>query len=335
MLASLAVICGIIGRRYRATFARWSAHTFGLGVGAVLLNLMMALGMSGWGGFQMGLGGTSFGNLFGLPWWGGPLAMAILIVVLGNLNVNRWNVFVWLTTLSALALAVTALVAVGLRPSLEYVTEPFSAERAFWVVGSIISFASLFSLRSTDFTWDLASDRDVIIDGLCFLGVFLISLVIGIQLFRTTGDWDLAQILAGTPLAILGQIFLFVSLLSPALSTMHSGALAWAEILPLKYWQGSLILVGIGLILGLLRFDRELLTFLDWVGAILPPAMVVMIISAWWVKKPPPRLTLFAWLVGAATAMAFKLNGQIIHLAAGAIVSYGVLVLGKKILNER
>lgn len=334
-LVGIAVACGLIGRRHRVTFARWSTHTFGVGVGALLLNAMMALGMSGWSGFQMGLGGTGLGNLVGLPTWGGPIAMAILVIVLGNLNVNRWNVFVWLTTLAALGLAITALVIVGGQRPLDYPTEILTVELTFWAVGSIIAFASLFALRSTDFTWDLATDRDVIIDGVCFLVLFLVSLIIGIQLFRTTGDWDLAAILAGTPLAALGQLFLFVSLLSPALSTLHSGALAWTEILPFKYWQGTALLVGIGLVLGLLRFDRELLTFLDWIGAVLPPAIVVMIAAGWRGRKLPRRLTLAAWLIGAAVAVAFKLNGQIVHLAAGAITAALVLGVGKEVLSPK
>ena len=65
-LWSICVGAGIIGRRRRTKFVEWSTNTFGVGAGAVLINLSMALGMTGWAGFQMGLGGTSLANLFGI-----------------------------------------------------------------------------------------------------------------------------------------------------------------------------------------------------------------------------------------------------------------------------
>lgn len=331
LLITITIACGLIGRRNRASYTRWTAHTFGLGLGALLLNGMMALGMSGWSGFQLGLGGTGLGNLIGLPAWGGPVTMALLVLVLGNLNVNRWNVFVWITTLSALGLAITALFIVSGQPVVEQNSAPLTAELVIWAVGSIVSYAAFFSLRSTDFSWDMATDRDVVITNLSFLGLFLTSLTIGVLLYRTTGDWDLAQILAGTRMAALGQMFLFVSLMSPALSTLHSGSLAWSEILPTGYRTSSLLLMVIGLTLGLLRFDRELLTFLDWIGVILPPAMVVLIAAGWLKRKFPRQVTLTAWLVGAAVAIAFKLTGQEIHLMAGALTAAVVLAVGLRI----
>lgn len=325
LLGGIAISAGIIGRRRRETFAQWSSATFGLGVGAILINVMMALGMTGWSGFQIGLGGTGFGNLLFLPGVSGIFSMAAIILILGNIGINRWNWFVWLTTSSALALAVIALVTVWQAEPIQIETEPFSLNRAIWVIGSIISFASLFSLRSTDFTWDLASDFDVVLDALSFLVVFLISMAIGVMLYRTTGAWDLAAILAGTPIAFVGQLFLFLSLLSPALSTMHSGALAWAHILPITYRQGGFLIVGAGLALGLLRFDQQLLAFLDWLGAILPPAIAVLIATAAMRRSPPTTFILAAWIIGAVVALLFKINGQLIHLFAGAFTSLIIL----------
>ena len=283
----------------------------------------------------MGLGGTGLSHVIFLPQYGsvGVILMAGLVLYLGNLGVNRWNWFVWLTTSSAIGMAVVALLLVGFREPLPQQTEPFSLGQAFWVVGSIIAFASLFSLRCTDFTWDLATDQDVIYDGLCFAAVFSVSLLIGILLYRATGDWDLAAILAGTPLALLGQLFLFVSLLAPALSTLHSGALAWSHVLPLKYWQGAALITLVGMVLGLLRFDQQLLGFLDWVGAILPPATAVLIISALQKRPVPHTIALTAWLAGAAVGVGFKLNGQIIHLAAGAATAIVVLVVAQRVVK--
>jgi len=144
-------------------------------------------------------------------------------------------------------------------------------------------------------------------------------------------------ILAGTSWAILGQIFLILSLFSSALSSPHSGALAYQHIVPkLKYWQATIFMVGSGFVLGVNRFDQQLLGFLDWIGAILPPAMAVMIVTALLEKRVfSTQLKLTAWLIGAAVALVFKLNDQAIHLLFGALTSFVVLGVGSLSLNKR
>ena len=47
-LTALAVTQGLISRRHRAPLAQRAADTFGTGMGATILNLLMALGMTGW-----------------------------------------------------------------------------------------------------------------------------------------------------------------------------------------------------------------------------------------------------------------------------------------------
>lgn len=329
-LWSVAVLAGTIGRRQRLRFVEWSTATFGIGVGAILMNLAMALGMTGWAGFQMGLGGTSFANLLGInqSTWIGVVGMGVLVLVLGNLEVNKWNWFVWLTTMSSLAMAVIAAVIALNVTGTSVPLEPriTTAGSIFAVITGIISFASLFSLRSTDFTWDLVSDRDVITDATLFITVFLISIVIGVMLFQATGSADLAFVLSGTPLALLGKAFLFISLLSPALSTMFSGSHAWMGIVNFKYWQATLLLVGAGTLLGVIRFDQALIGFLDWLGAIMPPAMAIMIVYGFARRKLSTQVALIGWVIGAAVAVAIKLSGGGFHLAAGAIV--GLIVIG-------
>ena len=91
ILASLAILAGMIGRWRRQPFSQWSSQTFGVGLGAILINLMMAFGMSGWHGFQLGLMGTGMANLLQQPWWVGVILAAVTVVFLLNRGVNRWN----------------------------------------------------------------------------------------------------------------------------------------------------------------------------------------------------------------------------------------------------
>lgn len=330
-LWAISCTAGIIGRRNRQKFVNWSTATFGIGTGAVLINLSMALGMTGWAGFQMGLGGTSLANLFGInsASWVGVVAMGILVFILGNLEVNKWNWFVWLTTLSSLAMAVIAtVIALQLNDGVALEPRDTTPASIFSVITAIIAFASLFSLRSTDFTWDLVSDRDVITDATIFIGIFLVSITIGVMLFQATGSPDLSVALSGTPLALMAKAFLFISLMSPALSTMVSGSLAWTGIINLKYWQATILLVGIGTFLGLIRFDQSLILFLDWLAAIMPPAIAIMLFYGLSKRPLSKPVALTGWIIGAVIAVGIKLSGGAFHLAIGAAVGLIVILLG-------
>lgn len=329
VITAVAITAGIIGRRRREPFTKWAQSTFGAGIGVVFLNLIMAVGMVGWSGFQHGLAGTGLGNLLGLPSWAGVVLLGIGWFFLVNAGTNRWNALVWVTALSSFALVFISLTIVRGQSVNPTPTELLGVETAVSAIGSVIAFAALFSLRCTDFTWDMASDWDVVWNGVSFFVSFVVSAFVGAFLFQSTGEWDLAVILAGTNLAILAQLFLVISLMGPALSTKHSGGLAWGQLLSTPYRASVGLVVVAGVTLGVLRFDRQLLLFLEWVAAILPPAMAVMIGMAMMKRRPKTAVALAAWIVGAVTAVLVKLSGQNIHLLVGAGISIIILLLGK------
>lgn len=329
IITSIAVTSGIIGRRRREPFTRWARSTFGAGAGVLALNLIMALGMIGWSGFQHGLAGTAMSNMLRLPGWAGVVLLGLFWFLLVNGGTNRWNALVWVTALSSFALVFVSLEVVRGQSVTPTPTETMGLQTAVSAIGSIIAFASLFSLRCTDFTWDLASDWDVVWNGCGFFVSFVVSAFVGMLLFRATGEWDLSVILAGTNLAILAQLFLVISLMGPALSTLHSGGLAIGQLLSSSYRTSIGLIVGVGMALGVLRFDRQLLLFLEWVAAILPPAMVVMIGVVMMRRRVGTAVALIAWIVGAVAAVLVKLSGQHVHLLVGATVSILILTTGR------
>lgn len=322
----LAVTQGIMSRRRREPLAKRASSTFGPGLGAGLLNVLMALGVVGWGSFYVGIAGFSVANLLHLPVWAGALAIASFSFILSDLGLNRWNSLVWVTTLSALGVALVALIAVGARPSIEATTAGLGLRDLLWVTGSVVAYAILFALRCSDFTWDLNADSDVVKAGLSLLIPLIISLSIGAILFQATGDWNIADILARTHLALLGQLFLIVSVASPALSGLHSGVLALGSISSLSKRQSAGLICAVNFILGATRFDHQLLPFLSLIGAVLPTALVVMLTTTLLAQTPSKTATVTAWLVGSAAAILFRLQGDLIHIAVGAVVS--IVVLG-------
>ncbi len=63
MLVGVTTTAALVGQKYEAPLAKWASNTFGLGIGMMLINLLMAVRMSGWNGFQLGLMGKAASNL--------------------------------------------------------------------------------------------------------------------------------------------------------------------------------------------------------------------------------------------------------------------------------
>ncbi len=334
LLMALAIAAGIIGQSLRAPLARWSVSTFGFGIGALTINLMMGVGMVGWHGFQLGLAGTALGVLLRLPNWLGIVLLAVTVCIASFSSVNRWNWLTWITGLSALGLAIFSLLAVGTGIDSGYQTPQTTFRTILWAIGTIASFAALFALRVPDFTFDLKTRQDVVIDGLALFVALIFGVLVGMYLYRATGSWDLTVILAGSRIAFVAQLFLVLSLIAPTLSSVHSGALAWSNVLPITSRVGIVLLIGLGLVLGLTRFDQRLLPFLDWIGTIVPPALAVMIGAVFVRRYTTTKWTYAAWVVGALIALGLKIAGQDVHFFAGFIISLLVL-FSARIFNPR
>ena len=344
ILIGLCIAQGIASRRRQAPLAKRAADTFGGSVGAPLLNIMIAIGMVGWGGFYNGVAGANVTALlagFGYvgPDWIGPLILILLVLGATLLGITRWNALLWVTTGAAMALAIFGLFAVQGDASGAVIADAFAMRDLFWATGTVTGYAILFALRCADFSWDLKADGDVIKSAAFLLGTLLVAMTIGAVLYRITGDWNLAAILAEARFALLGQIFLIVAVMSPTLSSLHSGRLALESITRLPQQVSLLLMCALIFALGVTRFDLQLIPFLDMIGALLPPSLVVMLLLPWFTRgreiNPRIRWVAFAvWMVAALVALLLKLNGQVLHMFAGAAVSFVGIWLGLAILDR-
>ena len=330
LLTALVITVGVVGRRYRLPLAGLASRTFGDGAGGRVLNLLMALGMLGWGGFQIGLAGSSLSGLLGSYLWVGMVITAVSIFILGSMGVNRWNALVWVTALASLGVAIISLL-VSVDEIGQYPVMALGWGDIFWVIGGIIAYASLFALRSPDFTWDMASDRDVILVGLAFAVPLILSLAIGALLFQAGGSPNIGDVLAETRYAFLGLLFLVISLLSPAMSGLHSSSLALRQVIPISRKRAMLLHCGSALLLGITRFDQKVLIFLEWVGAVLPSALVVILLRT--AVPLPTRPSRIAWWAGAAAGAIAKLLGSQAHLAIGAAIAAIVFLAAWHMVN--
>lgn len=327
--ALLTLLCtsqGLAGRRRGQRLHQMAVATFGAPWGAGLLNLLIVVGMMGWGGFHGGVSGASVAQLLQIPGWTGALLVATTIFLLAEFGVNRWSAVSWLTTSAALGLTLFALSAVDLT----WPTEPAPAAALsewFWAIGTVIAYATLFALRNPDFTWDMASDGDVWKISSCLFFPLIFSMSIGALLYHATGHWNIADILTTTRSATLGHIFLLLAVTAPLLSGLYSGALAFASLTKLHLRYATALICTIAFVLASTRFDQRLLPFLGLNGAALAPALGVMLLSHRLAKKPATWIAFLAWLLGAVTAIGCQMLGQSVAILLGAGVSLLVVLL--------
>lgn len=331
-LVLMSTAQGLIGLRRRQRLSQIATSTVGAG-GAGLINLLMATGMIGWGGFHGGVSGASAAQLFHLPGWGGALFVAVALFVLAELGVNRWATILWLTTAAAVALTLFALWAVDLSIPTATGDTPGDIRAWLWGLGTITAYATLFSLRGPDFTWDMQRAADVVKVNICFFFLLVFSTGAGVLLYHATGRWNIADVLTQAQSAGLGHIFLLIAVASPLLSGLYSGALALSGVSPLSLRQSTALICALTFALASTRFDQRLITFLGLIGASLGPALFVMLVANRVKPKPTWRIALMSWLAGAVVALLFQWQGQSIHIFAGALTS--VLVLGAILLFQR
>jgi cytosine permease len=323
-LTGLAVAQGVVSRRRREPLGPRAVGTFGASPGARLLSLGVALGMVGWIGFYASMVGYSWTSYLGLPLWIGALVVAVGLFVLSLLGIDRWNLLVVVTTLSTLAVAMLALSAAP-RPPLEATSQSDGFLGLLWGVGAVVSYGVLFALRVGDFTWDLEADSDVWKDSAGLLIPLLIFLGIGVYAYSTLGEWNLAEILARTRSPLVGNAFLLLSVVGNAMGAFHSGSLAIQGLIPVgRRWAAGLIALT-SFALGVTRFDRQLLLFLDLLGAVIPSALVVMLLAVVLARKPSVGNALLAWLAGAGSAVLLKVQGYQYHMLVGIAVSIALV----------
>lgn len=333
-VTALAVAQGILGRRRRQALVAYAEHVFGTGWAAWLFGVFITFGMVGWFSFYVSLAGASLSNLLGMPGWIGPGMLAFFLAVTSRLGINRWNTLAWLTALFTLLTAFSVLTLTN--PSIAWQTAPFDFSAFFTGVATLVGYAIVFATRAGDFTWDLQNDRDVVWVGLSLLIPAWFFLAIGVMLYLSVGHWNIADVLARTRSAALAHIFLITATIAPALSAMYSALLASRRLFPVSD-TGRLLLIAVtGALLGAFRFDTYLLTFLDVLAAIIPPALALMLIAGFWPRWPPEQRPwrAWAWMAGALTGIILKARAHPAYMFGAMAMSVAV-VLGSRYIPPK
>jgi cytosine permease len=357
VMAALLIAQGRLGLRRPAgedaSLAELTRRYFPA-VAELAITGLLAAAMTGWFGFNLGLGGAAVGALTGLPDAAGVALLAIPTVGVLLAGQRTWNAVAIGTTLSAIVLI--AVVAVRLsppRPPLSLAAPGLAGDLA-----GFIGYVAVFAVRSPDFTVGLGGRRDLLRCVALLVGPALAAVVVGAGVAAASGSTDIVAVLAGPDGLPVANLFVAAAVLAPTMAAVYSGALAvrrLVEALPAlpspsalsprsflspraarppgaarsprsvwpPYWACVLVIAAPGTVLAVMRIDRLLLDWLTLLAATLPAliAPVAAEVARRRRGRAPRPVPTWAWAPAAGMALALTLAGYPAAATAGLGVS--------------
>lgn len=287
-----------------------------------LIAAMIAIGMIGWFGFNVGLGGAALGALINAPAWIGQLALGIPILLLSLAGLRIWNRLAYVTTIAVIVLVgiITLRLSDGSSPITSHVDNPLNplVDAAIF-----IGFISVFSIRTPDFTNGLNRRKDLAISELLLILPILLIALAGIALHQGTGSADLVSILASPGGLAIGNLLIALSVIAPTFTTLYSGAPALKSSIGMHEKPAMLLITAIGLGLAVMRFDRQLISWVSVLAAMLPPLIVPLAVESAHRRRGHPArvIPIWLWLPGALVSMALSLLEHPLAVLGGLIVA--------------
>ena len=272
------------------------------------LGALIAFGMTGWFGLNVGFGSAAFGALLNVPQWLGVILMGVPIVVLSLRGLRGWNVLAVLTTICVLVLTglIVARYGATAMPLTLKVAAPM---QLLGDVAVIMGFVSVFMVRAPDFTANLGSRRDLVIVALMLCLPLTVTILAGANLQQGTGSADLTTILANSNGLAIGNLLIALASIAPTFTTIYSGAPALRAATGIDESRAMLMMGIVGIVLAIWRIDQVMLPWLSVLAATLPPILIPLAVES--VRRraghSPRQLSIWLWLSGAVVAVAFTL----------------------------
>jgi purine-cytosine permease-like protein len=327
LLAGLAATQGVLGQRTGRTLASLTAGPLGSEGSRRTASVVMLAMMVGWFGVNVGVAGVALARLVGMPDLAGVVlfALVMLAVVGFGLGVLSWSALV-------AGLATTTLAVYGLQLAFADRDATLSGGLAgndpigfLSAVALVIGYGAAFSLRTPDFTHDLARTRQVVWCALVGLAVPTLAFgFAGAALYAATGTWDLSDVLRDLGSPTIAYLFVAVGFTGSVLTNIWSGALSLSDVAPRVPHRVALAAVAAaGTCLAAVGFDELLPSWLTIMALAAPGLVVICAIHVARGGAPRPgwgTVGLASWGVGFACGLALHLAGSALALPAAAIV---------------
>ncbi len=287
-----------------------------------VLGAVIAIGMIGWFGFNVGLGAAAFGALANLPQWATTLMLGVPVLILALLGIRSWNWLAAVTTVSVLVLV--ALVTLELSDRTSPLTLRIGSPANFVAdVAVFLGYVSVFSLRTPDFTSRLKTRKDLFISILLLIVPLIAIALAGVGMQQGTGSTELVETLAGPEGMAIGNLLITLSVIAPTFTTFFSGAPGLKAAVGMDE-KVAMFVIGItGMALSAARFDLYLLPWLSILGSVLPPFVVPLAVEATMRRRnhPPCLIPWWVWLPGAVAAVILTVGGQSLAPMIGMLVA--------------
>ena len=327
LLAGLAAGQGILGQRTGRTLASLTAGPLGADGSRRTASVVMLAMMVGWFGVNVGVAGVALARLLGIPDVAGVVAFAVvMLAVVGlGLGVLSWSALV-------AGLATTGLAIYGLELAFDAHDATLSGGLAgsdpigfLPAVALVIGYGAAFSLRTPDFTHDLARTRQVIWCALVGLAIPTLAFgLAGAALYAATGTWDLSDVLRDLGSPTIAYLFVAVGFTGSVLTNIWSGALSLADVAPRVSHRAALLAVAAaGTCLAAAGFDELMLSWLTIMALAAPGLVAICAIHVARGGEPRPgwgTIGLASWGAGFACGLALQLAGSSLALPAAAVV---------------
>jgi cytosine permease len=283
---------------------------------------LIAIGMTGWFGYNVGLGSAALSALVQVPQWIAALILGLPIVALSLRGIKGWNGLAAVTTGSVLVLVAVVVSRLGAHSF----PLTLGVDDIFLIVAdmaAVMGYLAVFILRTPDFTAGLTSHRDLNIVGLLLCVPLALILLTGANLAQGTGTDDLVGVLARPGGWAIGNLLITLAVIAPTFTTLFSGVPALRAATGLNERVAIFVVGGIGVALAVARFDLWLLSWLGLLAAVLPPIVIPLAFESTVRRRHPGghRIPMWVWLAGAATCLALTLARQPLALLAGLVVS--------------
>jgi purine-cytosine permease-like protein len=327
LLAVLAGGQGILGQRTGRTLAVLTAGPLGSEGSRRTASIVMLAMMVGWFGVNVGVAGVALARLAGMPDVAGVVVFAALMLgVVGfGLGVLSWSALV-------AGLATTGLAVYGLQLAFDGRDATLSGGLAgsdaigfLPAVALVIGYGAAFSLRTPDFTHDLARMRQVVWCAVVGLAIPTLAFSLaGAALYAATGTWDLADVLRDLGSPTIAYLFVAIGFTGSVLTNIWSGALSLADAAPRISHRAALAAVTLaGTCLAAASFDELMLSWLTVMALAAPGLVAICAIDVARGGLPRPgwgTVGLVSWGLGFGCGLALQLADSPLALPASAVV---------------
>jgi cytosine permease len=345
-LGTLATTQGVLGQRSGRSLLQLTAGPLGSAGSRATASLAMLAMMLGWFALNVSVAGEALARLVDIPDRAGMALFAALMlaVVWRGINVLSWSAL-------AAGVATTALAAYGLA---EVVANRDLALRgaggAVDPVGAVqgialmVGYGAAFSLRTPDFTHDLARPRFVVWCALVGMVLPVIAFgLVGATLQISTGSWDLSEVLRELDSPTIAFLFLAVGFSGSVMTNIYSGALSLSDAIPRISHRPGLVGVAIvGTGLAALHFSRWMIPYLTVMALSAPPLIGICVLDALRFRRARDREEakgpagarggwhvpgLMSWAAGFVAGLALYVGGSSLALPGSLAVAMALYTL--------